>query len=106
MSHFLFKKNETYLKVRKYIDWATILVTSILIIVGFKVFHYSLLFVIYFFISLGIISYLVNRLRKIEEKKQNAENVIKVLKNEETVLENETDRLNNQIKVLQNEKSS
>lgn len=92
-SHFLFKKNQTYLAVRKYIDIATITVTSILVIIGFEIFHYSLLFIIYFFISLGIISYLVNRLRKIEEKKQKAEIVIKELKTEEKILENEIQRI-------------
>lgn len=97
-SHFLFKKNATYLKVRKYIDIATIVVTTILVIAWVNIFHYSFLFVIYFLISLSIIVYLVKRLRMLEEKKAKAENIIKELKIEEKVLEN-------QIKTLEDEKS-
>lgn len=92
-SHFLFKKNLIYLKVRKYIDIATIVVTSILVIAWVEIFHYSFLFIIYFFASLGIIIYLVNRLRKSEFKKIKAEEVIKELKTEEKVLENEIENL-------------
>lgn len=95
-SHFLFKKNEIYLHVRKWIDLATIIVMSILVIVWVEVFHYSFLFIIYFLISLGIIIYLVTRLRAIEIKKQKAENVIKELKTEEKILENEIDNLRNE----------
>lgn len=92
-SHFLFKKNEIYLRVRKYIDWATILVTTILVITWIEIFNYSFLFIIYFLISLGIISYLINRLRKTEIKKIKAEEVIKNLKTEEKILENEIESL-------------
>ncbi|KKP46915.1 MAG: hypothetical protein UR39_C0007G0043 [Candidatus Woesebacteria bacterium GW2011_GWA1_33_30] len=95
-SHFLFRKNEIYLRVRKYIDIATIVVTSVLVITWVEIFNLSFLFIIYFFISLGIISYLISRLRKLEAKKLSAETVIKELKIEEKVLENE-------IEVLQNE---
>jgi cell division protein FtsB len=92
-SHFLFKKNAIYLRVRKYIDIATVLVTSVLVIAWVEIFHYSFLFIIYFFISLGIIVYLVNRLRVAETKKIKAEEVIKELKTEEKVLENEIEVL-------------
>lgn len=93
LSHFIFKKNEIYLNVRKYIDIATIAVTSILVIAWIEIFHYSFLFLIYFFISLGIIIYLVNKLRKSESKKEKAEIIIKELKTEEKVLENEIETL-------------
>ncbi len=96
-SHFLFKKNEIYLKVRKYIDLATIIVTSVLVITWVEVFHYSFLLIVYFFISLGVIAFLFSRLRKLETKKIKAEEIIKELKTEEKVLEN-------QIEVLENEK--
>lgn len=94
-SHFIFKKNQTYLAVRKYIDWATILVSTILVITWIEIFHYSFLFIIYFLISLGAIIYLVTRLRAVEAKKQKAENVIKELKTEEKVLESEIQRMTN-----------
>lgn len=93
-SHFLFKKNEIYLRVRKWIDLATIVVTTILVITWVEIFHYSFLFIIYFLISLGAIIYLVTRLRAVEVKKQKAENVIKELKTEEKILENEIQRIN------------
>jgi hypothetical protein len=105
-SHFLFKKNVVYLRVRKWIDLATIIVTSILVIVWVEVFHYSFLFIVYFFVSLGIIAYLINRLRKLEVKRQKAEEVIKVLKTEEKILEDEIQGRDDEIQVLQNEKSS
>lgn len=105
-SHFLFKRNVVYLRVRKWIDLATIIVTSVLVIVWVEVFHYSFLFIIYFFISVGIIAYLVNRLRKLEMKRSKAEEVIKVLKTEEKILEDEIQDRDNEIEVLQNEKSS
>ncbi|HCR36211.1 hypothetical protein A2130_03290 [Candidatus Woesebacteria bacterium GWC2_33_12] len=92
-SHFLFRKKETYLKVRKYIDIATILVTSILVIAWVEVFKLSFLIIIYFFTSLGMMSYLIYRLRKTEIKKLKAEEVIKTLKTEEKVLENEIESL-------------
>ena len=94
-SHFLFRKNNIYLRVRKWIDLATIIVTSVLVITWVEVFHYSFLFIVYFFVSVGIITYLVGRLRKIEVKKEKAEEVIKVLKTEEKVLENEIETLEN-----------
>lgn len=94
-SHFVFKKNVIYLKVRKYIDIATILVTSILVIAWVEIFHYSFLFIVYFFVSLLAIVYLVSRLRAVEAKKIKAENVIKELKTEEKVLENEIEVLKN-----------
>jgi hypothetical protein len=103
-SHFIFKKNVIYLKVRKYIDIATILVTTILVFTWIEIFHYSILFFIYFLISLSLISYLFFRLRKLEEKKKNAETVIKELKTEEKVLENEINNLTNS-KILENVKA-
>lgn len=96
-SHFLFKKNEVYLKVRKWIDMATITVTSIFVITWVEVFNYSFLIIVYFFVSLTLIVYLFYRIRKLEAKKVTAEEVIKELKNEEKVLEN-------QIEVLKDEK--
>ena len=105
-SHFLFRKNNIYLRVRKWIDLATIIVTSILVITWVEVFHYSFLFIVYFFISVEIISYLIGRLRKLEDKKGKAEEVIKVLKTEEKILEDEIQGRDNEIEVLQNEKSS
>ena len=105
-SHFLFRKNEIYLKVRKYIDIATIVVTSILVITWVEVFDYSFLVIIYFFISLSLIAFLFYRIRKLEEKKIKAEEVIKELKTEEKVLENEMNTLENQIEVLENVKTS
>ena len=94
-SHFLFKKNVVYLKVRKYIDIATILVTTILVIAWVEIFKLSFLFIIYFFVSLVAIIYLVTRLRAVEAKKIKAEEVIKELKTEEKVLENEIEVLEN-----------
>lgn len=95
-SHFIFRKNQTFLKVRKWVDIATIMVTSVLVIAWVEIFHYSFFFIIYFFISIGIISYLVSRLRKVEIKKQKAEEVIKILKDEEKVLEGEIEELQDQ----------
>lgn len=95
-SHFLFKKNVVYLSVRKYIDIATIVVTTILVVTWVEIFHYSFLFVIYFLISLSIIVYLFKRLRTLEEKKVKAESVIKELKTEEKVLESEIINLQNE----------
>ncbi|MEK7536184.1 MAG: hypothetical protein AAB559_00195 [Patescibacteria group bacterium] len=94
-SHFIFKKNEIYIRVRKYIDIATIVVTSILVITWVEVFDYSFLIIVYFFISLGLIAYLFYRIRKLEAKKIKAEEVIKELKTEEKVLENEIEVLEN-----------
>lgn len=96
-SHFLFKRNSTYLKVRKYIDIATIVVTSILVIAWVEIFHYSFLFIIYFFVSLLAIAYLITRLRAVEAKKIKAEEVIKELKTEEKVLEDEITVLKDEI---------
>lgn len=42
---------------------------------------------------MAIIIYLVSRLRKLEVKKEKAEEVIKVLKDEEKVLEGEIEKL-------------
>lgn len=95
-SHFLFKKNVVYLSVRKYIDIATIVVTTILVVTWVEIFHYSFLFIIYFLISLSIIVYLFKRLRTLEEKKVKAESVIKELKTEEKVLESEIINLQNE----------
>ena len=93
LAHFLFKKNTIYLKVRKWVDIATISVTTILVITWVEVFHYSILFILYFLISMGIIIYLFSKLRKVEEKKEKAEEVIRVLKDEEKILENEIETL-------------
>lgn len=93
-SYFVFKRNQTFLRVRKWVDIATIIVTSILVIAWVEIFHYSFLFIIYFFISMGIIIYLISKLRKTEIKKEKAEEVIKVLKDEEKVLESEIEELN------------
>ena len=92
-SHFLFRKNETYLKVRKYIDIATIVVTSVLVITWVEIFNYSFLIIIYLFVSLSLIIFLFHRIRKLEDKKINAEETIKELKIEEKVLENEIENL-------------
>lgn len=96
-AHFVFKKNEIYIKVRKWIDLATVIVTTILVITWVEVFKLPFLFIIYFLISLGIIIYLRTRLLRAEVKKLKAEEVIKELKTEEKILEN-------QIEVLENEK--
>lgn len=95
-SYFIFRKNQTFLRVRKWVDIATIIVTSILVIVWVEIFHYSFFFIIYFFISIGIIAYLVSKLRKVEIKKEKAEEVIKILKDEEKVLEGEIQELQDQ----------
>ena len=92
-AHVFFKKSEVYLKVRKYIDIATIVVTSILVITWVEVFDYSFLIIVYFFISLSLIAYLFYRIRKLEEKKVKAQEIIKELKTEEKVLENEIEVL-------------
>lgn len=92
-AHIFLKKNEIYLRVRKYIDIATILVTSILVITWVEVFDYSFLIIIYFLISLGLIIFLFYRIRKLEAKKIKAEETIKELKIEEKVLENEIEVL-------------
>lgn len=94
-AHFVFKKNEIYLKVRKYIDIVTIIVTSILVISWIEIFDYSFLIFIYFLISLGLIAFLFYRIRKLETKKLKAEEVIKELKTEEKILENEIEVLEN-----------
>ncbi|WP_297926149.1 OadG family protein, partial [uncultured Agitococcus sp.] len=65
------------------------------IIAWVNIFHYSFYFIIYFLISLTIITYLFKKLRNLEEKKKKAENIIKELKTEEKVLENEIDNLQN-----------
>lgn len=92
-SHILFRKNDIYLRVRKYIDIATIIVTSILVIAWVEVFNYSFFIIIFFFTSLGTICYCIYRIRKLEAKKLKAEEVIKELKTEEKVLENEIEFL-------------
>ena len=92
-SHVLFKKNEVYLGVRKYIDIATIIVTSIFVITWVEVFNYSFLIIIYFFLSLSLIVFLFYRIRKLEAKKVNLKEIIKELKTEEKVLENEIEVL-------------
>ena len=92
-SHILFRKNDVYLRVRKWIDLATIIVTSILVITWVEVFKLSFLIIIYFFLSLILISFLFYRIRKLEAKKLKAEEVIKELKIEEKVLENEIENL-------------
>ncbi len=85
---------------------ATIFVTSILVIAWVEIFHYSFLFLLYFFISLGIIVYLISKIRKVESKKEKAESVIKELKTEEKVLENEIETLqSNTQKKLENDLS-
>lgn len=94
-AHFVFKKNEIYLKVRKYIDIVTIIVTSILVISWIEIFDYSFLIFIYFLISLGLIAFLFYRIRKLEAKKLKAEEVIKELKTEEKILESEIEVLEN-----------
>lgn len=92
-SYLIFKKNPTFLKVRKWVDLATIVVTSILVVVWVEVFDYSFLFLVYFFVSLGLIVSLIYRLRILEAKKQKAQETIKILKDEEKVLENEINDL-------------
>ena len=92
-SHFLFKKNEIYIRLRKWIDIVTITVTTILVFAWVEIFKLSFLIFIYFIISIGVISYLVHRLRIIESKKIKAEEIIGELKNEEKVLENEIETL-------------
>lgn len=92
-SHFLFKKNDVYLKVRKYIDIATIIVTSIFVITWVEIFNYSFLIIVYFFLSLSLIVFLFYRIRKLEAKKVKSEEIIKELKTEEKVLENEIEIL-------------
>ncbi len=94
-AHFLFKKNEVFLKVRKYIDIAAIVVTTVLVITWIEIFNYSFLFFIYFIVSLIIFAYLIFRLRMLEEKKTKAENVIKELKIEEKVLESQISNIEN-----------
>jgi hypothetical protein len=101
--HFIFKKNEIYIKVRKWIDLATVVVTTILVITWVEVFKLPFLFIIYFLVTLGIIAYLVSRLRALEVKKLKAEEVIKELKTEEKVLENQISTLESE--VLENVKN-
>lgn len=92
-SHFIFKKNEIYIRVRRYVDIATILVTTVLVFAWIEIFNYSFLFFVYFLISLLVIIYLFKELRKSEAKKIRAESIIKELKTEEKVLENEIQNL-------------
>lgn len=92
-SHILFRKNDVYLRVREWIDLATIIVTSILVIAWVEIFKLSFLFILYFFVSLLAIAFLITRLRQAEAKKIKAEEVIKELKIEEKVLENEIEIL-------------
>lgn len=94
-SYVLFRKNQTFLQIRKWVDITTAVVTSVLVIAWVEIFHYSFYFLIYFFVSLAIIIGLVIRLRRVEMKKKKAENLIQVLKDEEELLEEE----------LQNEKN-
>lgn len=103
-SHFLFKKNDIYIRLRKWIDLTTVIVTVVLVVAWVEIFNLSFLIIIYFLISLLIISYLFYKLRKLEEKKIKAEEVIQELKNEEKVLENEIQSKDHQIDVLQDAK--
>lgn len=103
-SHFLFKKNEVYLRVRKYIDIATIVVTTILVIAWVNIFHYSFIFIVYFLISMTVIIYLVSTLRILTTKKEKAEEIIKELKIEEKVLENEIEAKDHEIQNLETKK--
>ena len=88
-AHFVFKKNQTFLRIRKWVDLTAVILTTITVVTWIELFHYSFFFIIYFFISLAVITYLVAKLRKLEEKKQKAEEVIKILKDEEKILEDE-----------------
>jgi len=86
-SYIFFGKNQTFLKVRKWVDIATLVVIPVLVIAWIKVFHYSFYFIIYFFISFSIIIGLILRIRKLEKKKKRAEEKIVLLKDKEELLE-------------------
>lgn len=86
-SYLIWRKNKTFLKVRKWIDISTLVVISVLVVAWIEVFHYSFYFIIYFFVSMSVIVSLVIKLRKTEVKQKKAETVIKVLKDEEELLE-------------------
>lgn len=92
-SYLIWRNNPTFLKIRKWVDVTTLVVTSVLVIAWIEVFHYSFYFVIYFIISLAFIVYLVLYLRKIEEKKKRAEKTIQMLKDKEELLEEENKEL-------------
>lgn len=86
-SHLIFGKNPTFIKVRKWVDIATLIVISILVITWIEIFNYPFLFIVYLCVSAAAITYLTTRLKKAEEKKQKAEQTIQVLKDKEELLE-------------------
>lgn len=94
-SYIFFGKNEIFLKIRKWVDIATAVVTSVLVIAWVEIFHYSFYFLIYFFVSLTVIISLVIRLRRVEMKKKKAETTIQVLKDEEELLEDSLREITN-----------
>lgn len=91
--NLVFRRNPTFLQIRHFVDLATLVVTAVFVIVWFELFAYSFWFFIYLLLSLGLIVYLILRLKKVEFKKKKAEETIKVLKDEEQILETEIDSL-------------
>lgn len=94
----IFKTNPTFKKLRGFIDIVTVFVTAVFVLVWFEAFHYSFWFVIYLILSIGLIGYLLYRLKKVEHKKEKAQETIKILKDEEKILESEIESLESQKK--------
>lgn len=92
-SYIFFSKNEVFLKISKWVDIATLVVVSVLVIAWVEIFHYSFYFIIYFLVSIGVIVYLVKKLKKLKIKQKNAEKTIQVLKDEEELLESELEEV-------------
>ena len=94
-SYVLFKTNPNFLKHRKWVDLSALASVFLLTIFWYPESGNTLIFVLYFLVSLGLIVYLYLKVNKLEIKKSNAEEKIKILKDEEAVLESEIKKLKN-----------
>ncbi|MBL7036767.1 hypothetical protein ISR94_02905 [Candidatus Microgenomates bacterium] len=88
-SHIFLRNNATFLRVRKWVDIATLVVTSALVIAWVEVFGYSFFILVYFFVSLAIIVTLVIKLRS-------AQTTVEILRDEEELLEEELQKEKNE----------
>lgn len=88
-SYIFLGKNKIFLKVRRWVDIATLVVTSVLVITWVEVFDHSFFILIYFFISVSVIIFLVIKLRKTKI-------TVQVLEDEEELLEEELQKAKNE----------
>lgn len=88
-SYLIFRKNPTFLKVRKWIDISTLVVVSILVIAWVEVFGYSFFILVYFFVSVSVIVFLVINLRS-------TQTTVKVLEDKEELLGEELQNAKNE----------